>query len=106
MEGGLEYFDYSAYQGPAEDSGETMVAQPQHFSHPMNAHLPDQSRAPLFHPPVPQQLSHDAKPRLTKEQTDVLEAHFRASNKPNTTTKKAFAETLNVTLDKVNVSDA
>ena len=49
-------------------------------------------------------LAVDVKPRLTKEQHDVLEAHYQQQNKPNTQTKKGFAETLGVSLDKVNVS--
>ena len=51
-------------------------------------------------------LAVDVKPRLTKEQHDVLEAHYQQQNKPNTQTKKGFAETLGVSLDKVNVSES
>ena len=47
----------------------------------------------------------DVKPRLTKEQHDVLEAHYNQQNKPNTQTKKTFANKLGVSLDKVNVSN-
>ncbi|MBE7179818.1 MAG: homeobox domain-containing protein [Terriglobus roseus] len=45
----------------------------------------------------------DVKPRLTKEQHDILESHFRQQHKPSTQTKKGFAETLGVPLDKINV---
>lgn len=48
----------------------------------------------------------DVKPRLTKEQHDILEAHFQQHHKPSTSTKKGFAETLGVPLDKINVSDS
>ncbi|PSN73228.1 hypothetical protein BS50DRAFT_481880 [Corynespora cassiicola Philippines] len=44
----------------------------------------------------------DVKPRLTKEQHDILEAHFRQQHKPSTSTKKGFADTLGVPLDKIN----
>ncbi|KAF2842428.1 hypothetical protein M501DRAFT_1013771 [Patellaria atrata CBS 101060] len=47
-------------------------------------------------------MSVDVKPRLTKEQHDILEAHFQQQHKPNTNTKKGFAETLGVPLDKIN----
>jgi len=43
--------------------------------------------------------------RFTKEQCDILEAHFQTQNKPSTSTKKGFADTLNVPVDKINVSD-
>lgn len=48
-------------------------------------------------------LAVDVKPRLTKEQHDVLENEFQKQSKPNTNTKKRFAEVLGVSLDKVNV---
>ncbi|KAH7130748.1 hypothetical protein B0J11DRAFT_429818 [Dendryphion nanum] len=44
----------------------------------------------------------DVKPRLTKEQHDILESHFQIQHKPSTSTKKGFAESLNVPLDKIN----
>lgn len=53
---------------------------------------------------MPPQMSCDIKPRLTKDQHDILENHFQKHNKPSTATKKGFAETLGVSLDKVNVS--
>jgi hypothetical protein len=46
----------------------------------------------------------DVKPRLTKEQHDVLEQHFLVQHKPSTLVKKDFASKLGVPLDKINVS--
>lgn len=46
----------------------------------------------------------DVKPRLTKEQHDVLEQHFQMQHKPTTLVKKDFASKLGVPLDKINVS--
>lgn len=73
--------------------------------------------APAFYPPanpsiadptkptyITQQIPCDIKPRLTKEQHDILEGEFQKQHKPNTITKKRFAESLGVSLDKVNVS--
>jgi hypothetical protein len=48
----------------------------------------------------------DVRPRLTKEQHDILEAQFQMQNKPSTNTKKGFAEQLGVPLDKINVCRA
>ncbi|KAF2656503.1 hypothetical protein K491DRAFT_372109 [Lophiostoma macrostomum CBS 122681] len=53
-------------------------------------------------PKVPHNGVADVKPRLTKEQHDILEAHFIAQHKPSTSTKKGFAETLGVPVDKIN----
>lgn len=60
-------------------------------------HLPPYNAAALAG------LAVDVKPRLTKEQHDVLENEFQKQSKPNTNTKKRFAEVLGVSLDKVNV---
>lgn len=45
----------------------------------------------------------DVKPRLTKEQHDILESHFQQQPKPSTNTKRGFAENLGVPVDKINV---
>jgi hypothetical protein len=70
---------------------------------------PQQSGGPGKPPGGPPAKQHtgcaDVKPRLTKEQHDILEAHFQTQNKPSTSTKKGFADTLNVPVDKINVSD-
>jgi hypothetical protein len=50
------------------------------------------------------QVCADVKPRLTKEQHEILERHFQAQPKPSTSTKKGFADALGVPLDKINVS--
>ncbi|KXT12469.1 hypothetical protein AC579_7335 [Pseudocercospora musae] len=56
----------------------------------------------LPNPPFYPQVMTDIKPRLTKEQHDILETEFQRQNKPSTQVKKGFAENLNVSLDKVN----
>jgi hypothetical protein len=48
------------------------------------------------------QVCADVKPRLTKDQHEILERHFQAQPKPSTSTKKGFAEALGVPLDKIN----
>lgn len=64
--------------------------------------IPDQNTGHYPTAVVPHQIACDIKPRLTKEQHDILEAHYSEQTKPNTSTKKGFAESLNVSLDKVN----
>ncbi|KAI6806959.1 hypothetical protein KC350_g13937, partial [Hortaea werneckii] len=70
------------------------------------AHYYSAAAAPMGDPAktsyIQQQVPCDIKPRLTKEQHDVLEAEFQRQHKPNTITKKRFAEVLGVSLDKVN----
>ncbi|KAF1943188.1 hypothetical protein EJ02DRAFT_144147 [Clathrospora elynae] len=53
-------------------------------------------------PPAPRQPGSDVKPRLTKEQHDILERHFAEQHKPSTNVKKEYANVLGVPLDKIN----
>jgi hypothetical protein len=55
-------------------------------------------------PPPQKPPGCDVKPRLTKEQQNVLEQHFEKQAKPSTVIKKDFADKLGVNLDKINVS--
>lgn len=47
--------------------------------------------------------SGESKPRLSKDQQEMLERHFQQVPKPSTMTKKEFSERLGVSLEKVNV---
>lgn len=96
----MAYVASQAGHLPFHDAGETYVDSNQHH-HPFANHssMPDRYGAH-----VPHHMSCDIKPRLTKEQHDILEAHYQKQQKPNTNTKKGFADSLGVTLDKVNVS--
>ena len=44
-----------------------------------------------------------SRPRLTTEQTNILETKFQQDPKPPTNTKKDLAQKIGLTLDKVNV---
>ena len=103
-----QYIDYSGQAGFHETSDS--------FGQGSVHHTPsfDQSNAPpatsnrnnssYYNANMPHAINCDIKPRLTKEQHDILEAHFQKQHKPNTSTKKQVAENLGVSLDKVNVS--
>jgi hypothetical protein len=44
------------------------------------------------------------RPRLTKEQAELLESHFQANHKPNSTVKRQLAMQTKLTLPRVAVS--
>ena len=71
--------------------------------HPDEANSNSNSASPHPNQQPMMQVCADVKPRLTKEQHDILECHFRQQPKPSTTVKKGFAEALGVPLDKINV---
>ena len=43
------------------------------------------------------------RPRLTKEQAEVLEAHFQANHKPNSMVKRQLAMQTKLTMSRVAV---
>lgn len=86
------------YGSPGDAQAQRPSSQPQ--QPPQMAGL---AKPPQGPPPKHNGVA-DVKPRLTKEQHDILEAHFRQQHKPSTSTKKGFADTLGVPLDKINVS--
>lgn len=45
----------------------------------------------------------ESKPRLSKEEVEVLEAEFQKNHKPNSSTKKALAESMRVDHARINV---
>ncbi|KAJ3495601.1 hypothetical protein NLG97_g3283 [Lecanicillium saksenae] len=44
----------------------------------------------------------ESKPRLSKEEVEILEAEFQKNHKPNSTTKKALAESMRVDNARIN----
>ena len=99
-----EFVDWTGQAG--QDAADEMSGAPpvQHYNANPSSYQQDRSNGPYLNPNFPGSISCDIKPRLTKEQHDILENHYQKQNKPNTNTKKSFAESLNVSLDKVNVS--
>lgn len=45
----------------------------------------------------------EAKPRLGKDEVNILEREFNKNPKPSTQVKKLFAEEMNVDLPRINV---
>ncbi|PNS19752.1 hypothetical protein CAC42_7719 [Sphaceloma murrayae] len=105
----MEFADYGIY---TDDADHHIDLRNPHFrqesyQHMQHHHVPTQDfyAHAQFNPHYAHHLASlavDVKPRLTKEQHDILESHYQQQSKPNTQTKKGFAEALGVSLDKVN----
>jgi hypothetical protein len=92
---------FGSQMHPYATSGDPVPQRPHSQPQQSNgAQKPPAGQPPKHHP----NGCADVKPRLTKEQHDILEAHFQQQHKPSTSTKKGFAETLGVPVDKINVS--
>jgi hypothetical protein len=49
------------------------------------------------------QKPNETKPRLGKDEVDILEREFKKNPKPSTQTKRQFAEDMRVDLARINV---
>ncbi|KAI9713781.1 MAG: hypothetical protein M1820_000511 [Bogoriella megaspora] len=95
-----EFAINSARQFPVESSGSedspAYTSASGSASHTPNSQSRGVMQATFGHP------GGDVKPRLTKEQTDMLERNFQQCPKPSTQVKRTYADELRVPLDKVN----
>lgn len=102
-----QYIDYSGQAGfheAGDNYGHGKLQHATDYDQHNAANGLSHRAKPAFFNGLPHGINCDIKPRLTKEQHDILEAHFQKQHKPNTNTKKQVAENLGVSLDKVNVS--
>ena len=87
----------------------------QHYNHQISPHYSDahhsmhnyamaQQTAPMIAMPNPITKTNETKPRLVKDEVDILEREFKKNPKPTTQTKRQFAEDMGVDLARINVS--
>jgi len=53
--------------------------------------------------PMPVAKTNETKPRLGKEEVEILEREFKKNPKPTTQTKKQYADDMDVELARINV---
>jgi len=78
----------------------------EHLSHYSDAHqnyAMAQSTSMIAMPNVVK--GNETKPRLGKDEVDILEREFKKNPKPTTQTKRQFAEEMGVDLARINVSE-
>lgn len=83
------YQAYGEYPGYAADSMDAYAAHHHHQHHLVHHHQMSRTT--------------ESKPRLSKEEVEVLEAEFQKNHKPNSSTKKALAESMRVDNARINV---
>jgi hypothetical protein len=59
--------------------------------------------AGMMHDDIGESQEISTRPRLTKEQAEVLEAHFQANHKPSSQLKRELAIQTGLTLNRVGV---
>lgn len=64
--------------------------------------VPQQSSA-LITVPIPTMKTNETKPRLGKDEVEILERAFKKNPKPTTQIKHQFAEDMGVELARINV---
>lgn len=78
------FAQYSTYPNYLADSMETYQAHHEHLLHHQNSR------------------TTESKPRLSKNEVELLEAEFQKNHKPNSSTKKALAEQMRVDNARIN----
>jgi hypothetical protein len=78
---------YSAHQGFAYPHGDM---------DPWRQHRPTLIQQPNMH-------KTESKPRLAKEEVELLETEFQKNHKPNSSLKKTLAEQMRVEIARINV---
>ena len=84
------YQAYGEYPNYAAESMDPYAAHHHHHQHHL-VHHHQMSR------------TTESKPRLSKEEVEVLEAEFQKNHKPNSSTKKTLAESMRVDNARINV---
>jgi len=93
------------YSDPSVHSDQSMPPE-NHFSAvERNSAVPHHHQNVGYNAPVQGEgPDPTSRPRLTTDQTNILESRFQQDPKPPTDTKKELAQQISLTLDKVNVS--
>lgn len=84
------YSGYHQYPSYSSYLAESMDAYQTHHHHLVHHHQMSRTT--------------ESKPRLSKEEVEILEAEFQKNHKPNSSLKKALAEQMRVDNARINVS--
>lgn len=66
-------------------------------------HLKHHQVSMMGHPAVHGSKQAEPKPRLAKDEVDLLESEFAKNQKPNSNTKRELAEKMGVEVPRINV---
>jgi hypothetical protein len=72
-----------------------------HFDMQLHSYAMAQQNAQLLN--MPPAKPNETKPRLGKDEVDILEREFRENPKPTTKVKQKFAREMGVELPRINV---
>jgi hypothetical protein len=96
----MEYLEQPTYHH-FQHHHDQMYADPQHNMHSYAA-MAHQQPSTMG---IPQSTTrtNETKPRLGKDEVEILEREFKKNPKPTTQTKRQFAEDMGVDLARINV---
>ena len=83
--------------------GISPFSEAHHHQHLQNSYVMAQQTSTMISMPNHQSKTNETKPRLGKEEVEILEREFKRNPKPTTATKKGFAEDMGVELARINV---
>lgn len=91
-----------AYSGLEDTSFSQLPNYPTYLADSMETYQNHHNRHLVHHH---MSRATESKPRLSKEEVEVLEAEFQKNHKPSSSTKKALAESMRVDNARINVLD-
>ena len=74
-----------------------------HHQHLQPSYAMAQQTSTMITMPSHQTKTNETKPRLGKDEVEILEREFKKNPKPTTQTKRGFAEDMGVELARINV---
>lgn len=97
----MEFFEPTSYQHQHQHPHYHHEQMP-HYNDAHQTYAMAQSTPMITMPNTAKQ--NETKPRLGKDEVDILEREFKKNPKPTTQTKRQFAEDMGVDLARINVS--
>ncbi|KAF4630315.1 hypothetical protein G7Y89_g7829 [Cudoniella acicularis] len=95
----FQHYSHHVEQMSAHTQGMSQYTEAQNNMHNYMAHQSASMMA--MAPSAPK--TNETKPRLGKDEVDILEREFKKNPKPSTQTKRQFAEDMGVDLARINV---
>ena len=98
----FQQYGFQLQSGPFEQQEEQLRNSNHESAQSMSPNRPNMSSTPPAQQD-PEEVDSASRPRLTTQQTNLLESCFRQDPKPQTVEKKRLAQQIGLTVEKVNV---
>jgi hypothetical protein len=102
----MEYLEPSYHHFHDQLAQEISPYSESHHQVLQHSYVMAQQTTTMITMPNHQARANETKPRLGKDEVEILEREFKKNPKPTTQTKRGFAEDMGVELARINVCQA